>query len=160
MVKLYSYIAGQISVGCCCYLSGNYARNRSPFSSQFGISKTKTLYFMVVRSWLVCWLNYREISVDWWEAKIVDALRYNPEGRGLIPHGVVEVFRSIYNSDFAIDLGFLQTLIKRRTRHMSSESRVWVRRYNSFPSWYADFPQNLEDLTSWNPMGFSRPVKW
>jgi len=53
MVTLYSYIAGQISVGCCCYLFGNFTRNRSPLSSQFFISKAKILYFMVVRRWLV-----------------------------------------------------------------------------------------------------------
>jgi len=52
----------------------------------------------------------------------------------LIPHGVVEIFHSFNNSTFTIALGFVQTLMKRRTMHMSWESRDWVRRYNSFPS--------------------------
>jgi hypothetical protein len=46
---------------------------------------------MLVRKRLVSWLNYREILVDFLLAHLAEELRCNPEGRGSIPNGIVEI---------------------------------------------------------------------
>jgi hypothetical protein len=105
-------------------------------------------------------LNYRKICVYLWVAHLVDALHYNPKGRGFeSPWGCWD-FSFINNSGFAIALGIFQTLMKRCTRHMSWGLRVCLGRYNWFVSRHADFLQNLEDSISWNPMGLSSPVPY
>jgi hypothetical protein len=74
------------------------------------------LYFVVVRIWLVNWLNYRWIWVGFLVAQLVEALRYNAESRGFDSPW----FRwDILNiTVLAMALDSYQTLMKMSNRHI------------------------------------------
>ena len=68
---------------------------------------------------LVYWLNYRELeSIDGSSISLMHCTTLLKPA-GLIPFGVVKIFRSFNNCCFAIAVGFFQPLMKRCTRHMS-----------------------------------------
>ena len=83
---------------------------------------------------------------------VIKVLCYKSEGHWF-DCGVIEIFLWHNLSDHTMDLGLTHPLTEVSTRRISWDKCGWCVRLTTLPpSW------NLGTLTSWNPLGHSRPV--
>jgi hypothetical protein len=86
-------------------------------------------------------------------AQLVEALRYKPEGRG-----VIGIFYWHKPSGRTMALGLTHPLREMSTRNISWGWRRPVRRADKFTTFMCWLSWNLGASTFWNPQGLSRPV--
>jgi hypothetical protein len=91
-------------------------------------------------------------------AKLVEALRYKPEGLGFDSQSYHWNFSWHKISRRIVTLRLTQPLSETSIRNISWGVKALVRRADNLTTFKCRLSWNLGDSTSWNPQGLSRPV--